>query len=127
RNARVVHYCGHMLLGDPARPGASEDAERSVRAAVGAELARAPVSAAYGSLACGADIVVAEELLTAGAELNVVLPFSVEDFVAVSVRHGGATWVPRFEACMDRAASVQLVTRGAYLGEPQMFTYGSQI
>ena len=41
---------------------------------------------AYGPLACGADILIAEAILERGGELHVVLPFAEEDFLRTSVR-----------------------------------------
>ena len=47
---------------------------------------------AYGSLACGADMLVAEAILARGGELHVVLPFAEEDFLKTSVHVGGPEW-----------------------------------
>ena len=38
---------------------------------------------AFGSLACGADIIFAESVLDLGGELNIVLPFEVEEFKSI--------------------------------------------
>ena len=52
-------------------------------------LRRRPVGFAYGSLASGGDILWAEALLSAGAELHVVLPCAIEDFLRASVAPSG--------------------------------------
>ena len=81
----------------------------------------------YGSLAAGADILFAEQLLERGASLHVVLPFDCAEFVEVSVRPAGEGWVARFRACLDRAASVHYATEDRYLGDDHLFGYCSQV
>jgi hypothetical protein len=58
---------------------------------------------AYGGLAAGADIVFAEALLEAGAELHLVLPVNLDSFVAVSVAPFGTDWVRALRALLHRA------------------------
>ncbi|MGH6781692.1 MAG: adenylate/guanylate cyclase domain-containing protein, partial [Sphingomonadaceae bacterium] len=62
-----------------------------------------------------------------GGELNVVLPFAEEDFLAQSVRPGGADWEGRFRVCMDAAASRIFATETGYVGDPEQFTYGTHV
>ena len=85
----VVHYCGHRIapLGGVGRFPAA--AESLVQARIVAEVERDRPGFAYGSLANGADILFAETLLAVGAELHVVLPFAVDEFVQSSVADGG--------------------------------------
>ncbi len=52
-----------------------------------------PVGFAFGGLAAGADIVVAEMLLDLGAAVTAVLPFPPEPYLEQSVRPGGEAWV----------------------------------
>ena len=103
-----LHFAGHLgvAAGDSAALGR----------AVSAVLAKECVGFGYGALAAGADLVIAEALLEAGAELHVVLPTGAGVFVAQSVAPYGAEWVTRFDACMDAAASVRTITgvTGAY-------------
>ncbi len=62
---------------------------------------------AYGALASGADIAIAERLLETGAELYVYLPLAPQDFLKTSVQIGGAAWRDRFIKCMRRASSIE--------------------
>lgn len=127
RPPRVVHYAGH-LIAPPGMPGRLvADEETTVSAAIEAELDRAPVGFAYGSLAAGADILFAEALLRRGVKLHVVLPFCIPDFIDVSVLPSGAGWLERFERCLARAEIVQLATDDRYLGDDPLFGYCSQI
>jgi hypothetical protein len=124
-----AHFTGHIL--DASREGAlsgglgepngdlRREADRVVR--------EQGIGFAYGGLAAGADIIFAEALLQAGAELHLVLPVNLDSFVAVSVAPFGADWVERFEHCLARAASVRYASRDPYAGDEQVFAYASQI
>lgn len=118
KSGNVTVFCGHMF-------NAGSDAEVALAQRVRDELERLDISVGYGPLACGADIVIAEALLERGAELNVVLPFAEEDFIAVSVDCGGPDWLARFEACRDGATSVNFATPGAYVGDDNQFAYNT--
>jgi hypothetical protein len=110
----VVHFLGNMHA-------------TTVAADIAALLEGIRIGAAYGSLAAGADILFAEALLGQGVALNVVLPFATADFVEKSVRPAGETWVTRFKACLAAAKTVRFATEDAYLGDDQLFTYGSSL
>jgi class 3 adenylate cyclase len=94
----VIHYCGHRDLTD-------QDAAR-LPAEIAAQLRPLKAGFAFGSLASGGDILIAESALKAGLELHVVLPYRAEDFVKSSVAPG---WEARFHACMARARTVSHV------------------
>ncbi|HEX8525536.1 tetratricopeptide repeat-containing protein [Allosphingosinicella sp.] len=116
----VVYYAGHMFASDPA-------VEAEVQARIEALLAVEKAGFGYGALACGADILFAEALLERGAELNVVLPFAEEDFIAQSVDPGGKGWLPRYRACLEAAASVTFASAIPYFGDPAQYGYGSRM
>ena len=108
RPPRSLHYAGHL--------GIAADDHSALSAAVSAAIAEAKIGFGYGALAAGADIVIAEALLDAGAELHVVLPTAIDSFIAQSVAPFGAAWEPRFRACLDAAVDVREATgvTGAY-------------
>lgn len=118
-----AHFTGHIL--GPADDGARPDC--ALRHEVDQLLADQRVGFGYGSLAAGADIVFAEALLAAGAELHVVLPVGRAAFVEISVAPFGAEWVARFERCMARATTIRHASRDPYLGDEQVFAYSSQV
>lgn len=123
----VAHFCGHRVSPD-GEGGRFPVAQMPRVAAEIAECVAANrIGYAYGSLAAGADIMIAEAVLAAGGELEVVLPFDRDEFVEVSVRPTGAEWVPRFERCLDRASGVHFVTEDAYLGDDELFNYASHM
>jgi len=100
----VIHYCGHMFV-------AGWQSEAAVVAAVEAILDETQAAVAYGSLACGADIVVAEAVLKRGGEVHLVSPYEEEDFLMTSVTPGGPEWIARYHAVRARATSFTLATR----------------
>ena len=101
-----------VFLGAPAT-GADTRALDTARQAVTDWAASADVGSVYGPLAAGGDLLLAEALLSAGAELNAVLPAPASPFADAAVRpadrHRPASvpsWTTRFDACLQRAASV---------------------
>jgi class 3 adenylate cyclase/tetratricopeptide (TPR) repeat protein len=120
RPAAVMVFTGHMFVEDP-------QAEAEVSKRIEAALDKLKPDTAYGALACGCDILIAEAILKRGLELHVVIPFAREDFIAQSVLPGGAGWVSRFEKCLDQATGVSYATEVNYIGDPNLFNYGSQV
>ncbi len=124
----VLHYCGHTL-------GRSEERPRRfpaelvdvVPSQVSTFLEAQDIGIAYGSLASGADIIIAESILEHHGELNVVLPFEAGEFEHVSVRPAGEDWVSRFRLCLDQAASFIQACDSAYMGDDELFSYVSHI
>lgn len=125
RPPAVSHYCGHMPTGPGGRFPESEH-DRVVQE-IRAVLGQGEIGFMFGSLAAGADIVVAETAIKAGKELVVVLPFESSEFVEVSVRPAGEQWVARFDVCMEQATDTHYVTDGAYLGHDELFNYASHL
>jgi hypothetical protein len=121
----VVHYCGHVSGANGTAGRLPGDDEARVASEVGSILDARDAGIAYGSLASGSDIIVAEAVLAAGGELHVVLPFAADEFEAVSVRPAGDQWVLRFRACLAQARSVIQACDSAYLGDDTLFEYAS--
>jgi hypothetical protein len=99
----VSHFCGRRVEPAGRLPAGGE---AGVATAAAQHLAALDVGVAYGSLACGGDIILAEQILERHAELHVVLPFPVDEFISASVEPGGEGWVERFARCLDAATSV---------------------
>jgi hypothetical protein len=118
--APVVVYCGHMF-----DAGCAEEAPLAAR--IGEALDRLGAKIGFGPLACGADLLIAEALLARGAELNVVLPFAEDDFIAESVLCGGEGWLARYRGCRDAAASLHFATPGAYVGDDNQFASNTRL
>jgi histidine ammonia-lyase len=124
----VVHFLGPVITPSLGQSGGFRAVQAAtVTADIAALVKGMRISAAYGSLAAGADILFAEALLEQGAALNVVLPFAAEDFIEQAVRPAGEAWVGRFQACLAAAKTVRFATEDAYLGDDQLFTYSSSL
>jgi class 3 adenylate cyclase len=115
----VLIYCGHMFEQDCVE-------EPALAGRIAAALDRLGTEEAFGPLACGGDILVAEAVLTRGGRLHVVLPFAETDFIAESVLCGGEAWLARYQRCRQAAASVHFATRGAYVGDDHQFAYSTR-
>lgn len=123
----LIHYGGHMISvdGAPSRFPQSELSE--IESQIAKFLEDHHVGAGYGGLACGADILFAEALLDRGAELHVVIPFQIDDFVDTSVRRAGGDWLRRFDKCRERASSLTHATEDECLGDESLFALGSDV
>lgn len=93
----------------------SEGNEKRVRETARMAIGDGRFGIAYGALAAGSDIILAETFLEAGCALRVVLPCTVETFMACSVDPFGEAWRKRCLACLERAESVDIATNDASL------------
>lgn len=124
----VLHFCGHRVTSDPTKAGGFAAAdEPAIAAAVHDFFSGRSLDGAYGALACGADIIIAEAALVHGVPLHVVLPFGIDDFEDVSVRSGGPGWTERYRLCLERAASVFVAYDSAYSDDPGLFGFGTKV
>lgn len=122
RPPTVIHYAGHKL-----GPRFAPAAEQRVAAAIANALEQSKVGFGFGSLASGADILFAEALLRRGGELNLFLPFDLEEFKTISVAPAGDEWVRRFDLCLAAATSVQFATNDRFLGDTVLFAYTARL
>lgn len=116
----VLVFCGHMIVAD-------EAVEARLKGEINRVLDETGSTIGYGALACGADILIAEAILERGGELNVVLPFLVDDFIRTSVEPGGDEWIARFERCMERASDVVIASETHALGDERQYKYASML
>jgi class 3 adenylate cyclase/tetratricopeptide (TPR) repeat protein len=123
----ILHYCGHRASNTDQVRRITADQEPHIADQVEQALAELRPRAVYGSLANGADLIIAEAALRAGANLHVVLPFDAEEFVQISVDDAGSRWRPRFERCVAGATSIRHATDDAYLGDDVLFQYASEL
>ncbi|HEX4158847.1 MAG TPA: tetratricopeptide repeat-containing protein [Rhizomicrobium sp.] len=100
RPPRSLHFAGHMSV-SPARSALESEIRKTIEAE--------RIGYGYGALAAGADIVIAEALLEAGAELHLVLPAATSAFRDVSVASLGGNWTRRFDAIIEQADSVRII------------------
>ena len=120
RPSPVFHFCGHMFR-------AGWQVEQELAQAIDAILDETGALIAYGPLACGADILIAEAILERGGELHAVMPFAEEDFLTTSVRLGGPEWEARYVRARDSAASVTFATQIQHSDDDELFAYCSKL
>ncbi|MGE0485011.1 MAG: TRAFs-binding domain-containing protein [Gammaproteobacteria bacterium] len=125
---KIGAFVGHMI-DQPGRPKPRfpGELEAAVKARIDDAVGRAGLEAAFCSAACGADILFIEAMIERGIDVHVLLPFARPDFVETSVSHAGPAWVERFEAALERATTVEFVTREGYLGDDVLFRYCAEV
>jgi len=117
---RVLHFCGHMFAAD-------EVAEAPLKAEAGAIMAEEQIGFAFGALACGSDLILAETALERGIKVHLVLPFAEQDFLAQSVLPGGAGWEARYQAVRAAASSTTFASEIEFFGDPAQYGYASRM
>ncbi|MEO5342964.1 MAG: hypothetical protein H7842_06430 [Gammaproteobacteria bacterium SHHR-1] len=123
----LLIFTGHMIDAPERQPPRFPAAlEPAVSAAMDAELERLDARIGFGSAACGADILFAERLLARGGELNLVLPFNLDEFIRTSVAFAGDHWVERLQRLLPQA-NLRYATRELYLQDDLLFAYTNRI
>ena len=120
RAPAAFHYVGHIFVGDAAK-------ERRIVAEIERVLDERKAGFAYGSIAAGADVLVAETVIRRGGELHIILPCALADFTEQSIRPAGEQWIERAEACLAAAKSVTFASHLEYVSDPELFAYGAAV
>jgi class 3 adenylate cyclase len=123
----VLVYTGHMIDAPGRSPQRfSPQMESAVRANIRTSLQQLEPVAAYGSAACGADILCLECVLELGGELHIVLPFPAEQFRAESVDlQPDGDWGERFERLLECANEVLVIGERPPPGGTSTFEYAN--
>jgi class 3 adenylate cyclase/tetratricopeptide (TPR) repeat protein len=107
----VMVFTGHMIDA-PGRdePRFPQHMAEEVRRQIRSKIEKLRPAAAYGSAACGADILCLEVVKELGGELHIVLPFPAEQFRLESVEFcGQEDWGNRFQRLLDDASEVMVI------------------
>jgi len=110
RPPKALHFAGHLFSESGGLQILDHEHVDQIKKKIERIITTEKIGFAYGALAAGADILIAEQLLAVGAALHVVMPCAEALFVEKSILPFGAEWQPRFEACMAAAASVRYVS-----------------
>ena len=106
----VVVFAGHMIdRPGRATPRFPAELEPAVAKQIRATIDKLKPGFGFASAACGSDILFLEQMLDAGAEVSVVLPYNEEEFVRDSVDFA-VGWRARFDRVLGRAAHVVIAS-----------------
>ncbi len=81
----------------------------------------------YSSAACGADLIFIEAMQELGGEVNIILPFAIQDFIETNVRHAGPRWEKRFEKALANAHTVSFASEDRYLGHDMLYRFSNHV
>jgi class 3 adenylate cyclase/tetratricopeptide (TPR) repeat protein len=126
----VVVFSGHRI-DEPDRPHPRfpENRLAKVKAAIREKLDTMDARMGYASAASGGDILFLEAMLERGGEIHVVLPFSREAFCETSVRvsQDSARWPARYEAVLEKAASITYASTQEHVSGAHLYTYANDL
>lgn len=126
RPPQVVVFTGHALDRPGEGPHFPPQLEAEVRAEIVQVLDEIDARVGFSMASCGSELLFIEAMLERGAEVNLVLPFALEDFIAANVRYGGARWEMRFRNALRLAATVTFATEEHYLGHEMLYRFANQ-
>ena len=124
----VLVCTGHMI-DQPGRvtPRFPAGLEAAAGAAIESSLDEVRPLAAYGSAACGADILCLERVQALGGEIHVVLPFPPDEFRRTSVEIADGNWGTRFDRLLGTAHSVTVTSDHRATGSVAPFEYANLV
>ncbi len=102
-----LHYAGQMGI------AADGTSEAELTLALNTLIDDLKPGFAWGALAAGADLVIAERLLARGCAVHAVLPCPPDQFAAQSVAPAGQAWLARFDSVLPRCASIRIASPAA--------------
>jgi class 3 adenylate cyclase len=65
-------------------------------------------------------------MLERGGEVNLVLPFAMDDYIANNVRYGGSRWEMRFRNAVRLATTITFATEERFLGHTSLYRFANQ-
>src|SRR4051812_34501730 len=108
----VMVFAGHMIdRPDREGPRFPPADETAVAKQIKAEVERLKPGFGFSSAACGSDILFLEAMLRREAEVTVVLPYQLEQFIADSVGIiPGSNWRDRFDRILQEATRIVIAS-----------------
>ena len=116
RQPGVASLTGHMMPTSVLEGPAQERRAHELAPRIAEAMERHDIRIAYGAVAGGSDILLAEAVLDRKGAFHVVLPFRVEDFNALSVQPcmapegSGPDWSARYSQVLARASSLVIAS-----------------
>jgi hypothetical protein len=123
----VLVFTGHLVSANGRGNGVfPEQLEAAVRDEIRARVERLKPVAAYGSAACGADILCLEAMREIGGEIHVTLPFAPAEFRKQSVDIAPG-WGERFDKVIAAADSVVVTSDHPTAGSLAGYEYANLV
>ena len=129
KSPAVVVFAGHRLDSpEQMPPRFPPSLENAVRAALDERLALMDAQVGYCSASCGSDILFIEAMLDRDAEVNILLPCGLEDFVAHCVApadaaYPGSRWASRLQRALRLVNSVKYITQEPLFEDQALFDF----
>jgi adenylate cyclase len=124
----TLHYAGTAALEDAWSGLSDARAVASAEQGIGDAVAKLRPSAAFGSLGSPTEILFAEQVLAAGAELRIILPMPEPAFREMVLANAGESWLERFDrCCKHEKAHVFSATDDPYADDPSLADYADRI
>ena len=124
----IVVFTGHSIDHPSFQvPLFPPDIEADVKRIITEKLQAINAKIGYSSASCGADILFIEALQEMGGEVNIILPFAIQDFIENNVRHAGPRWEKRFEKALASAHSVSFSCEDRYLGHDMLYRFSNHV
>jgi hypothetical protein len=123
----VLVYTGHLVsAGGRGNGSFPQHLEAAVREQIRARLQLLRPVAAYGSAACGTDILCLEVMREIGGETHITLPFAPAEFRKISVDYAPG-WGERFDRVLAAADSVVVASDHPATGSLAGYEYANLV
>jgi len=103
------------------------ESENDVKQVIIQKLKEINAKIGYSSAGCGSDLIFIEAMLELGGEVNIILPFAIQDFIETNVRHAGPRWEKRFEKALAKAHTVSFASEDRYLGHDMLYRFSNHV
>ncbi|MDB2439260.1 TRAFs-binding domain-containing protein [Hellea sp.] len=125
---RPIHFAGH-IWGSTSTKSSLElsiDESEAMAITISDAIQQHDIGFGYGALAAGSDILIAEALLSEGAELHIILPCNIDVYLERSVKPFGDEWVSRFQSCLKKASSLEILSNSTVWPDAQLNQFAGQ-
>ena len=101
--------------------------ESAVASRITTELDALNAEIGFSSAAAGAELLFVEAMLDRGADVHLVLPFALDDFIRQRVAYAGGNWVRRFRNACKLATTISYATDEPFLGHDMLLRFNNHL
>ena len=91
-----------------------DDVREDIRRSIQRHASKNNKLVAVGSAACGCDLIFHEEVLDAGGDVILVLPYKEEDFLTTALDPYKGGWAEKFKKIKSLASKIKSVAKRSY-------------